>query len=259
MNRSVYQQVPWRDLVAYHRGETLAELLLPLPWLIAALTFANANQRIATAACVIYVFLLGLRVAHNAFHRALGLPRMGDHLVMFAISLFMLGSSHAIGYTHIHHHKHCCQQGDVEGELARLSFWRALLKSPLYPVYIHIAALKNGSGAEKRWIIAELGASISVQLIIHLVLAWHAYALFTGFMLLANVIAPMIGIWSVHHGAEHHPAKARSCRKIWLNRLTAGMFYHAEHHLFPAVPTRNLAALAKRLDNAEVPAFLPVV
>jgi beta-carotene hydroxylase len=28
------------------------------------------------------------------------------------------------------------------------------------------------------------------------------------------------------------------------------MFYHLEHHLFPAVPTCNLGKLAKRLDAA---------
>jgi fatty acid desaturase len=28
------------------------------------------------------------------------------------------------------------------------------------------------------------------------------------------------------------------------------MFYHAEHHLFPAVPTCRLPVLARRLDAA---------
>jgi fatty acid desaturase len=27
------------------------------------------------------------------------------------------------------------------------------------------------------------------------------------------------------------------------------MFYHVEHHLFPAVPTRKLPILARRLDE----------
>ncbi len=31
--------------------------------------------------------------------------------------------------------------------------------------------------------------------------------------------------------------------------MTYNMFYHAEHHLFPQVPTRNLPALAARLDR----------
>ncbi|WP_265733416.1 fatty acid desaturase [Acinetobacter sp. ANC 4648] len=31
--------------------------------------------------------------------------------------------------------------------------------------------------------------------------------------------------------------------------ITYNMFYHVEHHLFPAVPTCNLHVLAKRLDE----------
>ena len=33
-------------------------------------------------------------------------------------------------------------------------------------------------------------------------------------------------------------------------KLTYNMFYHVEHHLFPAVPTRRLPVLAQRLDEA---------
>jgi hypothetical protein len=32
--------------------------------------------------------------------------------------------------------------------------------------------------------------------------------------------------------------------------LTYSMFYHVEHHLFPAVPTCRLSILARRLDRA---------
>jgi fatty acid desaturase len=32
--------------------------------------------------------------------------------------------------------------------------------------------------------------------------------------------------------------------------VTCDMFYHVEHHLFPAMPTRKLPALARRLDEA---------
>ncbi|MEO1218871.1 MAG: fatty acid desaturase, partial [Bacteroidota bacterium] len=36
------------------------------------------------------------------------------------------------------------------------------------------------------------------------------------------------------------------------NLLTYNMFYHLEHHLFPAVPTIKLPELARRIDK-EVP------
>ena len=35
-----------------------------------------------------------------------------------------------------------------------------------------------------------------------------------------------------------------------MNLISYSMFLHAEHHLFPAVPTAHLTELARRLDKA---------
>lgn len=257
------QSVPWKDLVEYQRFETARELCLPLPWLLAAVF---CGQQIAAdmtgwalwgwiaalGVAVIYVFMLGLRVAHNAFHGTLGLSRRGDNWVMLLISVMMLGSSHAINYTHMYHHKHCMEKGDVEGELATLPFWRALIKSPIYPFYIHIVALRAAPIAQKRWIQAELAASVLVQGTLLLWCESPVLMLYSLMMLVANVSAPMVGIWAVHRQCEGSPVNARSCRSRVMNLLTCGMFYHAEHHLFPAVPTRHLAELAERIDATGV-------
>ena len=256
------QSVRWKDLVEYQRFETVRELCLPLPWLLAAIVcgqqavgvagWAHWGWIAALGVAVIYVFMLGLRVAHNAFHGTLGLTRSGDHWVMFVISVLLLGSSHAINFTHMYHHKHCMQKGDVEGELANLPFWHALIKSPIYPIYIHIVALRDAPLAEKRWIQAELAASLLVH---GSLLVWFEspISIFYGvLMLTANLSAPMVGIWAVHRQSEDSPVDARSCRSRVINILTCGMFYHAEHHLFPAVPTCHLAELAKRIDATGV-------
>jgi fatty acid desaturase len=42
---------------------------------------------------------------------------------------------------------------------------------------------------------------------------------------------------------------ARTIRNPLKARLTDAMFYHVEHHLYPAVPTRRLPILARRLDR----------
>jgi len=42
---------------------------------------------------------------------------------------------------------------------------------------------------------------------------------------------------------------ARTVRNEFKRVVTYNMFYHMEHHLFPAVPTRRLHILAKRLDE----------
>jgi fatty acid desaturase len=43
---------------------------------------------------------------------------------------------------------------------------------------------------------------------------------------------------------------ARTQRGWWKTSLTYQMFYHVDHHLFPAVPTLHLPELAVRLDRA---------
>ena len=256
--------VSWKDLVEYQRFETVRELCLPLPWVLMAFVCGQQASAVGVAGvaqwgwiaamgiAVIYVFMLGLRVAHNAFHGTLGLTRSGDDWVMWLISVMMLGSSHAINYTHMHHHKHCMEKGDVEGELANLPFWQALVKSPIYPVYIHIVALRDAPVAQKRWIQAELSVSVLVQCVMLVWLDSPVFMLYSMMMLAANLAAPMVGIWAVHRQCEDSPVDARSCRSRVVNFLTCGMFYHAEHHLFPAVPTRHLAALAKRIDATGV-------
>ena len=37
-------------------------------------------------------------------------------------------------------------------------------------------------------------------------------------------------------------------RGALITALSYGMLFHVEHHLFPAVPTRHLAELARRID-----------
>ena len=47
-------------------------------------------------------------------------------------------------------------------------------------------------------------------------------------------------------------ARSASCPDAagaWKNLVSDDMFYHLEHHLFPAVPTSRLPELAARLDK----------
>ena len=57
-------------------------------------------------------------------------------------------------------------------------------------------------------------------------------------------------VWTVHHGCDREGPVARTIRNRLKAFLTYNMFYHVEHHLFPAVPTCKLPVLARRLDDA---------
>ena len=240
--------IEWRDLVALRPREVAAELALPLVGLAGVWLAGRAGGGVALALATAAMFTAGLRVAHAGFHRALGLGARATDVVLFALSLLLGGAAHAIEVTHLRHHRDCLAADDVEGRLAAHGFGRALLASARYPIEIHASALVHGSRRQRRWIGAELAGIALVQ-------AWiwtqggatvRAMALW---LLVANAMAPMPGIWLVHRGCHHGDARiARSARAAWLVRLTLSMFHHAEHHAFPAVPTRRLRELARRFD-----------
>lgn len=240
----------WRDLVACRPDEVVRELCLPLPWLALALWLGEAGHATAAVLATFVLFMTGLRVTHNAFHRTLGLPARANDAVMFGLSVLLGGSMHAIEVTHLHHHRHCLDEDDVEGRVAHLGFWRALLHSPAYPLLIHREALRRGSRRQRRWIVTELAAVALLQAGIWCVSASGTLKLMSLALLAANASAAMVGIWAVHRACGHAEFIARTCRAALLNGLTAGMFRHLEHHLYPAVPTRHLHVLAQRFDAA---------
>lgn len=250
MNSPPVSAIVWRDLVACRPDEVARELCLPLPWLGLALWLGQAGHAVAAMLATFVLFMTGLRVTHNAFHRTLGLPAGANDAVMFVLSVLLGGSMHAIEVTHLHHHRHCLAPDDVEGRVAHLGFWRALLHSPAYPLLIHREALRRGSRRQRRWIVAELAMVALLQACIWQVFGNDTLKLMSLALLAANASAAMVGIWAVHRACDHAGFAARTSRSALLNTLTAGMFRHLEHHLYPAVPTRHLQTLARRFDVA---------
>ena len=250
--------VRWRDLTALSRVEIVRELALPLPWLALALIAGHAGMHAITVLATFVLFMTGLRLTHNAFHRTLGLPRRGDDAVMFALSALLGGAMHAIEHTHLRHHARCMARDDVEGRVALLGFWRALAHSPRYPLLIHIEALRRGTRRQKRWIAAELATVAAIQIAIWCVSDSDTWKTISLSLLFANASAAMVGIWAVHRGCEDAHYAARTSRNPVLNALVGNMFHHLEHHLYPGVPTRRLPVLAQRLD-AVATAPLPLV
>lgn len=239
--------VEWRDLVALSRREIFVELILPLPWLLAAIMAGHAGERGWLIFATLVMFMMGLRITHNAFHRNLGISRSAGDLVMFALSVLLGGAMHAIEYTHLRHHQDCLGEDDVEGHIAHLGFLSAVVHSPIYPLQIHWVAMRKGSLRQKRWIAVELAAVVLLHTAIWLgdssTLKLMALSLY-----FANASAPLVGIWAVHRGCAKGRFRARTSRSILLNTLTVHLFNHLEHHLYPAVPTCHLPVLARRLD-----------
>jgi fatty acid desaturase len=242
--------IPWRDLLQTTKLERFWELTLPLPWLVGSFWCYHSGHWAWGGLCSFYLFLTGLRQSHGAQHYTLGIPRRLQDGVLFVLSLLMLGSMHAIQVSHLHHHRHCLDEEDAEGSTARLSWWQAILIGPIFPVRLHRAAWKLAAPRKRRWIAAEVaGLSAIVGLALTVpglqALRWHVLAMLAG-----ESLTGFFAVWTVHHDCEPDGLFARTQRGRWVNWLGYGMFFHVEHHLFPAVPTWHLPQLAARMDAA---------
>jgi fatty acid desaturase len=247
------QTVEWRDLVALTSLEKAWELTLSLPWLLLSCWCYGHGWVFPGLACSFYFFLTGLRQSHNAQHYSIGLPRKIQDGVLFGLSVLMLASMHAVQVNHLHHHRHCLEDEDGEGATARMPWWRAILAGPIFYARLHVSAWRLGTRRKRQWIAAELLAIAGVPAFVfcatdRLASRWHVAAMLAG-----ECLTGFFAVWTVHHGCGAHEP-GRTQRGEWLNRLSYSMFFHAEHHLFPAVPTGHLDVLARRLDavTAEV-------
>jgi fatty acid desaturase len=242
--------VQWRDLLSLTRWEKAWELCLSAPWLAGSLCAYHFGYIALGAACSFYFFLTGLRQSHGAQHYSLGLPKRFQDGVLFILSACMLASMHAVQVSHLHHHRHCLEDDDAEGSTARLSWWQAILMGPAFIWRLHKTAWNLSARPKRRWIIAEILAFTSVIVLAAMIPNLHALRWHVSAMMVGECLTGFFAVWTVHHGCDSHATVARTQRGRWVNRLCYSMFYHAEHHLFPLVPTCHLAALAWRLDDA---------
>ena len=247
MSDSRLKQVKWKDLTCLNKKEIFIENTITLPWLFLSLYFAAQQMYWLAIPCSFLFFLTALRHVHNAFHYALGLNKKTTDGLLYVYSLLMFSSINAVKYNHLRHHKYCLEEGDAEGACARMSGWKAILFGPYFIVNHHIAAFRSGRRSLQKSVLTDL----------LLMAVFTGIALYTGSAVLIYHILVMIAgeflsaffaVWTVHHHCNEY-IFARTLRSGWKNFLTYSMFYHLEHHLFPAVPTIKLPALAKRIDE----------
>ena len=169
---------------------------------------------------------------------------------MFFLSVAMLGSMHAVQINHLRHHRFCLQHQDIEAMSAHLPFWGAILVGPVFPFRLHWKALEVAPSTQRRWIHAELAANVLWIALVFGVLdcLWLKYHVVA--MMVGQCSTAFFAVWTVHHGCAEEGPSARSIRNRLKGFLTYNMFYHFEHHLFPAVPTCRLPIIAERLDKA---------
>ncbi|MBE7174147.1 MAG: fatty acid desaturase [Williamsia sp.] len=243
------KRVQWKDLKNLTVKEMLIENNLTIPWLLVSWGFAYFGYYLFALPFSAFFFLTGLRQVHNGFHHSLGTSKFLTWLSLYLNSILMMASIHAVKFNHIRHHKYCLSDEDYEGKSARMTWYGAILYGPVHMFLIHKLTLQIGNKNYKKNVLVEL-----TSIAIFTFLAFYFHINFLKYhiivMLIGEFLMALFAVWTVHHDTGENPALARTQRAGWKNKVTFSMFYHLEHHLFPAVPTIKLPELAKRIDEA---------
>lgn len=226
----------------------LIENNLTIPWVIISWMFAYYGYYMLALPFSAFFFLTGLRQVHNGFHNSLGTSKFLTWLSLYINSILMMVSIHAVKYNHIRHHKYCLSEEDYEGKSAKMTWYGAILYGPVHMFLIHKVTLQLANKNYVRNVLVELFSVLAfASVIIYFNVTFLIYHMIV--MLVGEFLMAFFAVWTVHHDTHETPELARTQRGTLKNKLTFSMFYHLEHHLFPAVPTIKLPELAKRIDD----------
>lgn len=245
---TLLSRVQWKDLLKLSAREKFIENTITIPWLLASWVLAYFHLYFFALPCSFLFFLTALRQSHNGFHHSLGISKRATRMSIYLNSVLMLSSMHAVKFTHLRHHKYCMGEKDFEGKCAKMRWHQAILYGPRHILSIHRAAITLGNKIYKRDVLIEL-LSIIIFISAVVLLKWNFLVYHCIAMAAGEFFSAFFAVWTVHHDLEGS-AIARTQRTKWKNLVSYNMFYHLEHHLFPAVPTIKLPELARRIDTA---------
>ena len=237
-----------RSVRPLHRTMTA---LLPLITLATFLLACAAGWYWLLPAIVLAHFIVTVTYLHDVAHGSANLTAGQTHWVLFCVGALMLQSGHAFRYSHLYHHTHCLEDGDLEGAPARGSLFHALFAGPGYLPRLWMKAMREtASERERRWMLLEAASALIVPAIALVATRWS-------FGPLLYCAAVYFGAWGYPLTTAYLPhfkpgskplEQARTLRGAIVPALFMNLTYHLEHHLYPQVPSMNLRRLAMRLD-----------
>jgi len=248
-----------RDLLATTKRQRWTTLARPFVALAVFVGLALAGWWVLTPFAVFAVFVAVVTATHDVVHRGLGLSRRATDLWLFVLGALLGASGHSYRMTHLRHHRvFPCSDGadeDPEGAPADMTFWQAVLHGPTFLPKLWWWSMRRADARLRRWLIAE--AAVAPSLFVLGLVFWPASVLPSSIGLLGYLVMVINGSWvfplmTVHLPHRDHgdtPLTAtHTVRDPLVSRLFLELTYHLEHHLYPQVPTHNLAALSKRLE-----------
>jgi beta-carotene hydroxylase len=123
-----------RELLHVPRWRLLLSLITPFVLASLYWVLAFSGWWVPAAAFVVVLsFVTYGSISHDLVHRALGLQRRLNDLLLTAIELLLLRSGRAYRLAHLNHHaRYPDPHDDPEGRAAYDTLWVALLRGPLF-------------------------------------------------------------------------------------------------------------------------------
>ena len=119
--------VEWQDLRHLSRRQITYNVILPYPLLLLSWWFASQSWYVLACGASYLFFAAAFRQAHDGYHRSLGTSKRATTVLLLLLSVLLLTSLHSIRATHMEHHRDPLGDSDMEGSLAKLSWWQAML------------------------------------------------------------------------------------------------------------------------------------
>jgi beta-carotene hydroxylase len=164
----------------------------------------------------------------------------------------LLESGHAYRATHLRHHRVFPGPDDPEGDPARMSLLKAVLRGPLFlpQLWYWSYARSKPGGAMRRWLVAEAAWALAVPIAGIWLLPWTpAVLVYATLAIVGSWVYPLLTVHLPHRDYGDTPLSQTYTLRGWIvPALFLELTYHLEHHLYPEVPSHNLPELSRRLD-----------
>lgn len=240
-----------RDLLKVSASERVLSIMRPLVCLGLYGVFAAMGWWIpAIVAVAALMFITYVSTTHDLVHRTLGFPRSVNEFWLCVLELLVLRSGHAFRRTHLEHHRHFPEEDDIEGRVARLSWWRALLDGVGNQTRLFMWACKDARVGERRWLWLEGAGVVAIWVTsIALLPIRPELLVYCVTVMLGSWVYPFATVWVPHRaGGETPLEQTHLLRGRWVPELFLQHTYHLEHHLYPSVSSHRWAELGQRLD-----------
>jgi beta-carotene hydroxylase len=240
------------DLLLTSSRQRWRALLRPLLGLLVFAGAAALELWPLTPLIVFLIFVAVVTATHDVVHGALGLRRRQTEWALFLLGALLLESGHAYRTTHLQHHRCFPSDDDPEGYPARLGLLGAVFYGPVFLIRLWWWAYARNRGRrdQRAWLVAE--ALWAVLVIVAGVVLWPwtpAVLLYAALVLVGSWVYPLLTVYLPHKDYGETPlTQTHTLRGRFIPALFLELTYHLEHHLYPQVPSHQLALLAQRLD-----------